>query len=477
LVNMLDGARVALKIAQGKYFESVLDAISLFYYKKENSFEDIFKNTVRQSFEDHKKLLINNALHTHRITSEQSTEYENCKLDIESLIKRLKQNNQWSNIGKLVFNEDDFEDILYPYIKESLGVLEGLMSDSSDESAKQISKNISKQTKNLFISEIEANQPLFNECLMDKLNVIGSNVEEILEEVKKALKVLGIEKLNMDSIKSMLTEFMKKNSKEHEAILKNNEKDHAAQNRELDQIKEQIVQVKKSVASFDNFLHGLQNKLESKNWPSDLREIVLSKIYYILKEFRDMGEEKTRSFLQTVLLDIFSKNKIIFNLTDYIESSVKIVQCIALIRIIYPGLTLSNKTAKSLDIDGCRSICLLYSDYSLYKRTIMELWKYVKNYQPELKGVFRVIVGNQTCRFCYNKKGADFKALGLENCLADFMRVMLADGSKPEYNDLQVDFERIVFHCQECLGSYELADNFNFNEYKRTLCSIFGEEE
>lgn len=452
---MQNVVKLVPKVAQGKWIDVIFDVINLVFFKKGVSFEKAFRDSIEKSFTVHKRHLIEEALRGRRISRERSNEYEGYKLDVDSLIKKIKQKSQWNDISRLAFIEDQsFEEILHNHIKEFLGILEDLMPDSSDDSTRQLAINISKQLKNEFKTIIESEQTLFNSCLMEKLNLndlINSNIEEILEEIKECLEYLGITKLHIDSISSMLKEFMKKNSEEHKEILT------SIQNR-----------------NFTDFLSELEKKLVSKDWPDFLKCIVLKNIHDILKEFRDMGEKETCNFLKTVLLEFFFYNNKSMKLENYMESTAKIVECIALIKIVYPKLTLGTKTAKSLDIDECRSICLLYTDYK-YRKTIVELWKYINEYQPELKGVFRVIVGNQICRFCNEKKGADLKTLGLDNYLPDFMKVMLTDGSKPEYNNLQVTFKEIAFHCQECLESYE-DDDMNCNKYKNTLYSIFEEE-
>lgn len=473
MVKIQDYINKSQKVIEGKWIEAILDTINMFFSKKETQFEDIFKKSLETSFEEHKKLLIEKAMSCGKKSIEQTIEYENYKLDANSLIKKIKQKSQWNDISKLVFNEDQsFEEIVYPYIKEFLGILEDLMPDNSDESIRQLARNITKQLKCELINTIETNQHLFNKFLMEKLNSMGlviQNIKEVSEEIKKGFEFLGVTKLNIDSIKSELEEFIQKNSKELSIIYCSNREDHAIQNEKLDQISEQL-----KGKYFNDFLKDLRNRLEAKDWPDFLKYKVLRNISNILSEFEHMGEEKTCKFLKTVLMEFFFYDKSM-ELKYYMEAAVKIVECIALIKLVYPELTLTEKTAKSLEIDDCRRICLLYTNNNIYKTAIVKLWKYINEYQPELKGVFRVIVSNQVCRICSKKKGADLKALGLDSYLSDFMRVMLTDGSKPEYNDLQVNFKEIVFHCKECLGSYEY-DDMNFDKYMNILYAIFGEE-
>ena len=438
----------------------------MFCKEKEIDFEEIFVNSVEEAF----KQFLNIELKSGRISQNEMGEYENTKLEVQKLIQELKHNTQWSDIIELVFKEEDFIQCLFPSLSKYIGFLGELESDSSEESINQLSRNISKLARQKLVVKINSVQSLFNQFLIKKLSRIEEDTEAITADVVKVLKSYDILCDGKEEIIKKLTEVQNQSSIEH-AKLENSIQN--ASDKIIDEMNKNITELSEGLQfDFSSYINKLEAKLGSKEWPdSSIKNTVLSNIYKVLTEFRRMGIEGTCSFLKAVYSQYFSFPEKSIDLRDHFESVEKIVESIALIRVIYPCLEITRKTAGALKVDEKKSICLLYTDRKSYERAVIDLWKYVSTETPDLAGVFRVIVCNMTCASCIDKsKGPDIKMI-VKQCLPDFMK---SSGPKPEYNDLQANFEQIIFHCEKCLGSYERGGELE--EYKKTLCSMFGEK-
>ena len=206
-----------------KTFELIFDIIALFFAKKKISFEEIFLNSVDETLKSYKHILLKEALHTGRIETLQARELEDYKYDSKTLLKELKRANKWECISKELFSEDSFVKDLFPFIKQSLGNFSDLTSDGSDESAKQISRNISRKICQVYVNKINSNQQLFNECLiiemhkLEKGNKEGNNA--IFKKVTDVLMQIGVCLNNIEEIRKTLMEFSEKISNEHKEIV------------------------------------------------------------------------------------------------------------------------------------------------------------------------------------------------------------------------------------------------------------------
>lgn len=435
------------------------DLFSWLNDKGEVNFESLFKESIKDAFDAEKDIYIEKIRRTAEF---QNKELENLSIDADDFVRAIKRKNDWDAVFNSLDSESDIVKILSKHLLEFSGGLEAISSDSSSASVEQLSRNIIRRFRVALLDKISANSNLFNEYLRNNIIKFGTDINEIIKGITIILNEVNINNsILLNEIKNIQAELQSFQNRFEEIALESNKK--------LDEV------INLHKPSFDSLLNDIFAEIKAKDWPCRFRDEVINNTKGLLEEYRNMGEENTINFIKAIKIPFLSgieKYDIYKDQNDF----KRITECIALIRILYPDLKLSSKTAHALVINNDKNICLLHdSENHKYGSTLVALWKYVKRERMDLSKIFIVVVGNMTCNSC-NGMGADINEYINESCLIDFLKVKDVNG-KQKFNDIESDFYKLKFHCQDCIGAYEGKEVYDADAYRKKLSCVFGEGE